>query len=461
MKKFILNKYIPIVKSPEGYIFGLNGTYSSVKSDIKIFNTKQEDLFAQLIDGNSINESQIIHIFGDVLYTFFIRNQILIELDVDVDSIYSRSKSYYFFNQMGNVQQKLKTKEVLILGCGGIGTHLAWNMTVLGVKRLILVDFDIIEEHNLNRQILFDTSDIGKQKIEVLKEKLSKINSEVEIVTINMKICSEADLDEIVSNYNLHLIIKSLDSPTTFPIWLDNVCEKRRVPYISGITLSTSPMIGPTFLPGVTAKYSDFFDLNDNDYTRISGISQSISPIMYYISGELALEAFKLLSEKGSLKYTNCIYTEDVINRERIKLIPKYITLEQEDEKIVYNLLTLLLMMCVFIIVLLTNFTPLILMNYIICISSPFIIYRSIDKISRTGFLNTMVIFPITILTIIFKTDFLLINNTPNILTLIISLLVSFSVYIIIIQILINLIYNILRRLKFDYRKQHFKEIRK
>ena len=58
----------------------------------------------------------------------------------------------------------MKSKTVLILGCGGVGTHAAWNLAALGVGKLVLLDCDAVELSNLNRQLLYDVNDIGKQR---------------------------------------------------------------------------------------------------------------------------------------------------------------------------------------------------------------------------------------------------------------------------------------------------------
>mgnify|MGYP001059603943 CR=1 FL=1 len=71
-------------------------------------------------------------------------------------------------------QEKLKKSKVLIVGAGGLGCPVLLYLAAAGVGTIGIIDFDIIEESNLQRQILFDTDDIGKRKAQVAKEKLSK-----------------------------------------------------------------------------------------------------------------------------------------------------------------------------------------------------------------------------------------------------------------------------------------------
>ena len=77
-----------------------------------------------------------------------------------------------------------------IIGIGGIGCPLSQYLINSGIKELFLVDGDIIEKSNLNRQILFNLDDIGKEKVEVAKRKLQLINTECKIDTLNKNINS-------------------------------------------------------------------------------------------------------------------------------------------------------------------------------------------------------------------------------------------------------------------------------
>ena len=85
-------------------------------------------------------------------------------------------------------QAILKDSSILIAGMGGLGCTVAENLVRAGIGKLILVDNDIITETNLNRQILFDQIDIGKSKVITAKKKLLRINSKIEIMSLEKKI---------------------------------------------------------------------------------------------------------------------------------------------------------------------------------------------------------------------------------------------------------------------------------
>jgi len=78
-------------------------------------------------------------------------------------------------------QKIISNASILIAGVGGLGCVLAETLTRAGIGRLILIDSDIVELTNLNRQILFDQNDIGKPKVEIAQQKLKMINPELEV----------------------------------------------------------------------------------------------------------------------------------------------------------------------------------------------------------------------------------------------------------------------------------------
>lgn len=196
---------------------------------------------------------------------------------------------------------------------------MAWHMATVGVGKLTLVDFDGVEESNLNRQILFDRNDIGKYKVDVLKEKLSAINPAIEIRTMNIHITSEEDLESICVSDTYNLIVKSLDSPTLISVWLDHICKKHGLSYVAGITMRNNVLIGPSFVPGISEiGWSDLIPTNQ-DTQRLSGIAPSVGIMLYHISSELASEAVKLLTGYGELSYLGKIKFKNIFtNQEQI-----------------------------------------------------------------------------------------------------------------------------------------------
>ena len=99
-------------------------------------------------------------------------------------------------------QLKLKAAKVLLIGSGGLGAPLGLYLTAAGVGHIGLVDFDIVDFTNLQRQVTFGTSDVGKPKTEAARARLNNLNPDVEIATYETKLTSENAL-ELFKDYDI------------------------------------------------------------------------------------------------------------------------------------------------------------------------------------------------------------------------------------------------------------------
>ncbi len=99
-------------------------------------------------------------------------------------------------------QRRLKAARVLCVGTGGLGSPLALYLTAAGIGTLGLVDFDVVDASNLQRQIIHSTKDIGRKKIDSAAEKLSALNPAIKIVK-HETMLSSANALEIVKDYDI------------------------------------------------------------------------------------------------------------------------------------------------------------------------------------------------------------------------------------------------------------------
>jgi len=88
-------------------------------------------------------------------------------------------------------QRRLKAASVLMIGTGGLGAPLGMYLAAAGVGRLGIVDFDVVDESNLQRQIIHGTSDVGRPKVDSARDRLSNINPHVHIETHETRLSSE------------------------------------------------------------------------------------------------------------------------------------------------------------------------------------------------------------------------------------------------------------------------------
>src|SRR5256712_9366729 len=99
-------------------------------------------------------------------------------------------------------QLKLKRAKVLCIGAGGLGSPLALYLAAAGVGRLGMVDFDVVDFTNLERQIIHDTNDVGRPKLDSAKDTIADINPNVEVVAYETRLTSENALD-IFRDYDI------------------------------------------------------------------------------------------------------------------------------------------------------------------------------------------------------------------------------------------------------------------
>src|SRR5690348_17704159 len=98
-------------------------------------------------------------------------------------------------------QLKLKQAKVLLIGTGGLGAPLGLYLAAAGIGKIGLVDFDVVDFTNLQRQVIHFTQDVGRNKIDSASEKMRAINPHVEIVKHEVALTSENAL-EILKDYD-------------------------------------------------------------------------------------------------------------------------------------------------------------------------------------------------------------------------------------------------------------------
>ena len=99
-------------------------------------------------------------------------------------------------------QEKLLSAKVLCIGAGGLGSPLALYLAAAGVGKLGILDFDVVDFSNLQRQIIHSEETLGELKVESAKDRLLELNSDIDIVTYNERLTSENAL-EIFKDYDI------------------------------------------------------------------------------------------------------------------------------------------------------------------------------------------------------------------------------------------------------------------
>ena len=123
---------------------------------------------------------------------------------------------------------KIKEKNVLICGCGGVGSFVAEGLCRSGIGRMSLLDYDKVEASNLNRQLMSSKDNIGQNKTQALKERLQKV-SDTSIRTIDTFIDKDFEPDE-----DYDYVIDCIDTLTA-KFALVKKCHEKNVPVISAL----------------------------------------------------------------------------------------------------------------------------------------------------------------------------------------------------------------------------------
>jgi sulfur-carrier protein adenylyltransferase/sulfurtransferase len=150
------------------------------------------------------------------------------ELDPDTLRRYSR---HLVLPEVGlEGQRRLAAARVLVVGAGGLGSPVALYLAAAGVGTLGLVDFDVVDESNLQRQVLYGVSDVGRPKIEAAVERLADLNPHIRLVPHPVRLTSENALD-VVGGYDV-VVDGSDNFPTRYLV--NDACVLLGKPYVYG-----------------------------------------------------------------------------------------------------------------------------------------------------------------------------------------------------------------------------------
>jgi len=141
-------------------------------------------------------------------------------------------------------QQKLLDGKVLLVGAGGLGSPAAYYLAAAGVGTIGLIDHDVVEDSNLQRQILHNTERIGVPKVDSARKTLTELNPDVTVYTHDTVLSSDNALD-IMADYDI--VLNGCDNfPTRYLV--NDACVMLRKPMVDGSVLKFEGMVS-VFMP--------------------------------------------------------------------------------------------------------------------------------------------------------------------------------------------------------------------
>ncbi len=175
----------------------------------------------------------------------------------------------------------ISAKSVVVIGCGGLGTNVSVQLAGAGIGRLLLIDYDTVEERNLNRQFFYTIADIGKEKALLLADRLRDFSPETDINPL----CGRFD-GSIPDGYDI--IIICVDNISTRKE-ANDYCVSHRLPCING---SINGFFGTaySYIPGLTADLEDAGCLNETGIKNRS--PGTTAAIIGSLQAQLAIDFF-------------------------------------------------------------------------------------------------------------------------------------------------------------------------
>jgi len=219
---------------------------------------------------------------------------------------YSRQISMKEIGEPG--QERLRAARVLVVGVGGLGSVAGFYLAGAGIGKMGIVDGDMVELSNLQRQIAHSTEDVGHPKVDSAAEKFSALNPEMTIMTHEHHF-SPASAPQLLDRYDF--IIDATDNFSS-KLLLADACHLARKPYShAGIERFYGQTI--TVLPGETCCYRCVFNEPPSDTSPESGIPEGPLGVVPGVIGTIqATEAIKYFVGCGEL-LTDRLLTYDAL----------------------------------------------------------------------------------------------------------------------------------------------------
>jgi sulfur-carrier protein adenylyltransferase/sulfurtransferase len=220
-------------------------------------------------------------------------------------------------------QEKLKLAKVLVIGAGGIGCPVLQYLTAAGIGKIGIVEFDMVDETNLQRQILYGSGDVGKLKSVIVKERLSHLNSLVESEIFNLRY-SVANSLKLFSNYDI--LVDATDNLETRYV-INDACVILGKPMVHGAIYKYEGVVS-VFNYNGSATYRCYNpSVREQDYINPQPSAIGLFGVLPGIIGTLmANEVIKVITGNGDILYNKVLLINVLTNTFRtfaVKNIPE------------------------------------------------------------------------------------------------------------------------------------------
>lgn len=198
-------------------------------------------------------------------------------------------------SQIGEVgQQKLLDSTALIIGMGGLGSPVAMYLAAAGIGKLIISDFDQVEDSNLQRQIVHRTQDIGELKALSAKRTIAEINPDCEVEAIDWVL----DDEELEAYLNKSDIVLDCSDNFSTRFAVNRASVKTKTPLVSGAAIRIEGQIA-SYIPDSDGPCYQCLYKQEFENTETCAMEGVLSPVVGVIGTMQALQAILILTDHG------------------------------------------------------------------------------------------------------------------------------------------------------------------
>ena len=192
-------------------------------------------------------------------------------------------------------QQQLLGAKVLVLGAGGLGSPAALYLAAAGVGTLGIIDMDVVDESNLQRQVIHNTGRVGQRKVESARQTISSLNPDIDVVTFDTRL-GDDNILELLAGW-----VVVIDGADNFPsrYLLNDASVKLGIPVVHGSIFRFEGQV-TVFDPSQGPTYRDYVPVPPPPELAPSCAEAGVLGVLPGVIGSLqALETIKLLLDLG------------------------------------------------------------------------------------------------------------------------------------------------------------------
>lgn len=223
-------------------------------------------------------------------------------------------------------QSKLSSAHIIVIGAGGLGCPVLQYLVSAGIGRITVVDDDKVALHNIHRQVLYDESNIGELKVEVAKQKLNLLNSEVEVIAISKRLNQQLAMELFPS---ASIVVDATDNFATRYL-INDGCVLMKKPLVFGAVSMYEGQVAvfncKTNNEEFSVNYRDIFPVPPSEDSVLNCAEAGVlGPLPGMIGSMQAMEVIKLVTGIGQ-PLTNRLVTYDALSQQlfTIELSPSY-----------------------------------------------------------------------------------------------------------------------------------------